>query len=67
MAGSFGYKREYCELSVEVGEELADQRAAPAGIAVATGPSCQEQLAAVAGERPPHPMELLVPNGTEQG
>jgi len=64
MAGSFGYKKEFYDLSMAVGEDLFQQVLdAEAGgerrMLVAAGTSCQEQLRA--GLRRPvfHPMELL--------
>ncbi|KPN28922.1 sn-glycerol-3-phosphate dehydrogenase subunit C [Halolamina pelagica] len=62
MAGSFGYKAEYYELSVDVGESLADQfRADDAAdrTVVASGTSCLEQLDALLTRRPAHPVRLL--------
>ena len=64
MAGSFGYKKEFYELSMAVAEDLfAQVRAAEAdGILrtlVATGVSCQEQLHAGLKREVFHPMELL--------
>jgi Fe-S oxidoreductase len=64
MAGSFGYKKDFYDLSMAVGEDLFQQvRAAEAaGIPrtlVATGISCQEQLHAGLKRRVFHPMELL--------
>ncbi len=63
MAGSFGYKKDYYELSMAVGEDLFKQvRAAEADgprTLVATGISCQEQLHAGLRRRVFHPMELL--------
>jgi Fe-S oxidoreductase len=64
MAGSFGYKKDFYELSMAVGEDLFEQvRAAevdgPPRTLVATGVSCQEQLHAGLGRRVFHPMELL--------
>ena len=64
MAGSFGYKREYYELSVAVGEDLfaqarrADQEGGPRAL-VASGTSCHEQLFAGMGREVLHPAELL--------
>lgn len=64
MAGSFGYKKDYCDLSIAVGEDLFAQvkQAEEVGglrTLVASGISCQEQL--FAGMRRPvfHPAELL--------
>jgi iron-sulfur cluster protein len=63
MAGSFGYKTEFYELSMAVGEDLFNQvRVAEADgprTLVATGTSCQEQLHAGMQRRVLHPMELL--------
>jgi Fe-S oxidoreductase len=64
MAGSFGYKREYYELSMAVGEDLfAQVRAAeqdgPRKL-VASGTSCHEQLWAGLEREVMHPVELLV-------
>jgi Fe-S oxidoreductase len=63
MAGSFGYKKEFYELSMAVGEDLFEQvRAAEADgprILVATGTSCQEQLHHGLGREVLHPMEVL--------
>ncbi|WP_432508506.1 LUD domain-containing protein [Halorubrum ezzemoulense] len=62
MAGSFGYKSEYYDLSVDVGETLADQfttdEAADRTV-VASGTSCLEQLDALLTRRPAHPVRLL--------
>jgi len=64
MAGSFGYKREYYELSMAVGEDLfAQVRAAEQNgprTLVATGTSCHEQLWAGMGREVLHPAELLL-------
>ncbi len=64
MAGSFGYKREYHEVSISVGEDLFDQirQAETPGtdrIILASGISCCEQIRAGTGRPVLHPMELL--------
>jgi len=63
MAGSFGYKKDYYELSMAVGEDLFNQvRAAEAEgprTLVATGISCQEQLHAGLQRKVLYPMDLL--------
>jgi Fe-S oxidoreductase len=64
MAGSFGYKKDFYELSMAVGEDLfAQVRAANADggqrTLVATGTSCQEQLHAGFQRKVFHPMEIL--------
>ncbi|ELZ05959.1 LUD domain-containing protein [Natrialba asiatica] len=63
MAGSFGYKSDYYELSMDVGERLREQlqddgvRGRPV---VASGTSCLEQIDALLERQPRHPVELLV-------
>ncbi|RAW47099.1 (4Fe-4S)-binding protein [Halorubrum sp. 48-1-W] len=62
MAGSFGYKSEYYELSVDVGESLAEQFTTDDTAdrtVVASGTSCLEQLDALLTRRPAHPVRLL--------
>jgi iron-sulfur cluster protein len=61
MAGSFGYKSEYYELSMDVGEPLADQLRDVGGPLVASGTSCLEQLDALLDRESRHPVELLDP------
>jgi Fe-S oxidoreductase len=65
MAGSFGYKADYYDLSVDVGETLVDQFAPVADdrTVVASGTSCAEQLDDLLGPEPGtrHPVELLDP------
>ena len=64
MAGSFGYKREYYELSMAVGADLfaqinqAEQEGGPRAL-VASGTSCHEQLSAGMGRSVLHPAEVL--------
>ena len=65
MAGSFGYKKDFYDLSMAVGEDLFSQlRAVEAEggrrTLVATGTSCQEQLHAGLQRKVFHPMELLL-------
>ncbi|WP_246998266.1 LUD domain-containing protein [Halosolutus gelatinilyticus] len=63
MAGSFGYKSEYYELSMDVGDRLREQfqtdgvREQPV---VASGTSCLEQIDALLERQPRHPVELLI-------
>lgn len=64
MAGSFGYKKDFYDLSMAVGQDLFNQvRTAEADggrrTLVATGTSCQEQLHAGLQRKVFHPMELL--------
>ncbi|WP_254271360.1 LUD domain-containing protein [Haloarcula marina] len=62
MAGSFGYKGDYYELSMDVGDRLREQfeaddvRDRPV---VASGTSCLEQIDALLERQPRHPVELL--------
>ncbi|ELY70626.1 LUD domain-containing protein [Natrinema versiforme] len=60
MAGSFGYKQEYYDLSMDVGERLATQ-VEDAETVVASGTSCGDQLEALLEREVPHPIELLAP------
>ncbi|WP_222919540.1 LUD domain-containing protein [Natrinema sp. SYSU A 869] len=60
MAGSFGYKREYYELSVDVGERLAGEVDGAETI-VASGTSCGDQLETLLERDVSHPIELLAP------
>ena len=64
MAGSFGYKSEYYELSMEVGRELQDQFAGAAAegrVVAASGTSCQEQLEALQDGPVRHPIQRIAP------
>jgi hypothetical protein len=64
MAGSFGYKDTYYELSMDVGEDLADQFRTPETrdrTVVASGTSCLEQLDALLSRPSRHPVELVAP------
>jgi Fe-S oxidoreductase len=71
MAGSFGYKSDYYELSVAVGESLAeevravesreDDVVADDRRVVASGTSCEEQLTELLDRPATHPVELLDP------
>ena len=60
MAGSFGYKSEYYEVSMDAGQQLRQQFEGEDRV-VASGTSCADQLDALLGDRPPHPIELLNP------
>jgi len=62
MAGSFGYKREYYELSMDVGERLASE-VEGAETVVASGTSCGDQFETLLEREVPHPIELLAPGG----
>ena len=65
MAGSFGYKSEYYELSMQVGEALREQFAAAEReeqAVVASGTSCQEQLRALLETPVHHPIRLIAPS-----
>ena len=63
MAGSFGYKQQYYELSMDVGSNLAAQlREADANEVVASGTSCTDQIEDLLGDRPQHAVELIAPD-----
>jgi Fe-S oxidoreductase len=60
MAGSFGYKTEYYDLAMAVGDDLAEQvTAADPDVVAASGTSCLEQLEGMDFE-PIHPAALCV-------
>jgi Fe-S oxidoreductase len=62
MAGSFGYKSDYYELSMQVGQGLRKEvqaLAASEASIVASGVSCREQLEALMDESVRHPVELV--------
>jgi len=64
MAGSFGYKQEYYDVSVAVGEELADQFSTDETgdrEVVASGTSCLDQLDDLLDRPSKHPIELVAP------
>ena len=65
MAGSFGYKKDFYDLSLAVGADLFGQvvqkdRDGGARQIIASGTSCTEQLHAGFERKIMHPMELLV-------
>ena len=65
MAGSFGYKTEYYDLSMDVGENLAEQfssEAAAGRTVVASGTSCMDQLDDLLSTETRHPIQLIDPN-----
>ncbi|EFW90054.1 hypothetical protein ZOD2009_20702 [Haladaptatus paucihalophilus DX253] len=60
MAGSFGYKSEYYELSMDVGETLRDQFEDETDrTVVASGTSCTEQLVDLLSADVRHPVEVI--------
>ena len=63
MAGSFGYKKEFYDLSMAVGQDLFQQVAEAESdgprVLVATGTSCHEQLASGLKRQVFYPTELL--------
>lgn len=64
MAGSFGYKVEYYDLAVEIGEGLWGQLdAADADHVLTSGTSCTEQIGSVGDAEPLHPAKLVAPDG----
>ncbi len=68
MAGSFGYKEQYFELSMDVGDRLAEQFTTPEASdrqIVASGTSCEDQLDDLLGRDAVHPVELLDPRSRQ--
>ncbi|WP_396612440.1 LUD domain-containing protein [Haloferax sp. S1W] len=64
MAGSFGYKTEYYELSMDVGSELKSQFQTDETrdrTVVASGTSCLEQLDSLLRRPTKHPVQLVAP------
>jgi iron-sulfur cluster protein len=64
MAGSFGYKSEYYELSMDVGSDLEAQFSTPETqerTVVASGTSCLEQLDSLLARPSRHPVQLVAP------
>ncbi len=64
MAGSFGYKRQYYELSMDVGDRLREQfERDPARNrrVVASGTSCVEQLSDLLTRESEHPVMVIDP------
>jgi iron-sulfur cluster protein len=64
MAGSFGYKSQYYELSMDVGEELKQQFRTERNEkkrVLASGTSCTDQIDALLDRTPEHPIELIAP------
>jgi len=65
MAGSFGYKADYYEVSMDVGAQLREQLDAAGNadrVPLASGTSCLEQIDALLSRSPAHPIELLDPD-----
>jgi len=64
MAGSFGYKADYYDVSMDAGAQLREQLDADENrdrVPVASGTSCLEQIDALLSRSPAHPIELLDP------
>ncbi|MCH7661882.1 MAG: LUD domain-containing protein, partial [Euryarchaeota archaeon] len=64
MAGSFGYKEQYYELSMDVGYELEDefeQSGERDRTVLASGTSCMDQLDSLLDRTSAHPIELIAP------
>jgi Fe-S oxidoreductase len=64
MAGSFGYKEDYYEISAALGRQLTGQIANTMGdkpdvIVLASGTSCTEQIHDFSHIQPKHPLVLL--------
>lgn len=66
MAGSFGYKTDYYDVSMAVGEDLREQfteTEAEGRVVLASGTSCQEQIDSLLKRDAYHPIEVLSPTG----
>ncbi|MFC6940086.1 LUD domain-containing protein [Salinirubellus sp. GCM10025818] len=61
MAGSFGYKSEYYELSASVGESLLAEFDTQGRWVVASGTSCLEQLEGLLDRPTAHPIQVVDP------
>ena len=61
MAGSFGYKSEYYELSATVGESLLAEFDTRGRRVVASGTSCLEQLEGLLERPTAHPVQVIDP------
>jgi iron-sulfur cluster protein len=64
MAGSFGFKQQYYDVSMAVGEDLREQFSTPEAegrTIVASGTSCHDQLTDLMSQEVPHPVELVAP------
>jgi iron-sulfur cluster protein len=61
MAGSFGFKTEYYDLSTAVGETLVEELGTHDRPLLTSGTSCRSQLADLTDRRPQHPVELIAP------
>jgi Fe-S oxidoreductase len=61
MAGSFGYKSEYYDLSMDVGETLADQFQDTEGPILASGTSCMDQIDDLLSTETRHPVQIIAP------
>jgi len=64
MAGSFGYKKEFYDLSIRVGEDLCNQIKNAQNkkgkiVIVASGISCHDQVYDMIGIKTLHPAELI--------
>jgi len=59
MAGSFGYKREFYELSRYLGRRLAQKIEGAGGEPAASGFSCRSQIGDELGVRVRHPIQIL--------
>ncbi|QGN06863.1 (4Fe-4S)-binding protein [Halorhabdus sp. CBA1104] len=64
MAGSFGFKQQYYDVSMAVGDDLAEQFTTPETAdrrVVASGTSCHDQLTDLLDRPATHPVELVAP------
>ena len=59
MVGSFGYKKEYSQLSRAIGAKLFDQLKSHPGDVAACGISCRSQIETGTGRKVVHPIEVM--------
>jgi Fe-S oxidoreductase len=59
MVGSFGYKQEFSELSLAIGQGLFDRLNQYDGTIAACGISCRSQIEAGTGRKVVHPVEVM--------
>jgi iron-sulfur cluster protein len=64
MAGSFGYKSEYYELSTSVGDSLLAEFDTRGRWVVASGTSCLDQLEGLLDRPTAHPVQVIDPRRT---
>lgn len=62
MAGSFGYKSAYYDLSMDVGEPIREQLGETDRLVLASGTSCLDHVSDLLNRETTHPIELVAPS-----